>query len=256
MITQQQSIASATADRAVAELHQQGFAVVPGLLTQHDHREASQHLDDLTDSGQGHDTGGCFGYGIHPLVARQPLLARFFAHPTVLAVCRIWLGDDPVITHTGARIVDPRHAAIGGRIGWHTHGFARDPQGWPNDPSRAGTRGDRLLFGWYLDGSDAASGALIGVPRRWNDPVAAPVADRAAVTWPGEAVVAAPPASLVFFTIDLWHCAASGTGGARRRLMGAHVMGRGNPRPHPEDHDHADPRLDVLPPDLLRSFRR
>ncbi len=229
---------------AVDALMTRGFAVLPALMPEEDRRVASALHDEFIASGKATDSDGCFGYGIHPLCPQDGRFARFFAHPVITAVCAAMFSDEVSLLHTGSRVVDSRHARRGGRIGWHNHAFT--PQGraiLPGDPSR-GTKPERLLYGWYIDGSTPESGSLVAIPRRFDDPLAPPLADRT-VAWPGEERILAPPGSAIIFTIDVWHDAISGSGDQRRRLMGAHVQARRNRNPHPEDHVFAGAEIEA-----------
>lgn len=115
----------------------------------------------------------------------------------------------------------------------------------PVDDPRRGQRPRRLLFGWYLDGTDGGNGALVVLPRRFDDRLA-PAGPDCTTPWPGEVDVLLPPGSAVVFTTDLWHAAKQPAAGAPRRyLMGAHVQARSDSTPHPEDHVHVGPEVDA-----------
>jgi hypothetical protein len=150
------------------------------------------------------------------------------------------LGEPPRLMHTGARLVDPGDGPAGTRIPWHNHTFTDEERALVPGRAARGVAPTRLLYGWYLDGSDDASGALVAVPRRFDDPLAPPAADPLA-PWPGEIPVVAPPGALVLFTIELWHAALAPTTIPRRHLMGAHIQARRDRRTHREDHVHDGP---------------
>ncbi|HYE05610.1 MAG TPA: hypothetical protein VEL07_08760 [Planctomycetota bacterium] len=247
-----------TVAEAAARILEQGFVSLPGLMPPADRAAAGRVLDDLIDRGEAGDHPG-FGYAIHPLLTRDRRLGRWIADPLLLEICSAVIGDEAVIVHSGSRVVDARHRIEGGRLPWHNH--AATPalrEIAPGDPRR-GTRPKRLLFGWTFDGSDAETGALVIIPRRFDDPLAPPSADRKAA-WPGEVEVDQPPGTAGIFTLDLWHSAKWPVAGARRRRgMGCHVQGRNDPAPHPEDHVHAGPEIDAACaefPALARALRR
>lgn len=237
IVQPQPSIPATAIGDAVDALLDHGWAAFPALLRGAELDHARALLDGVIARGDVSGSWDVFGIGIHPLLPREPALAPWFAHPATVLTATALFGAAPRLVHTGARIVDPTVAAAGGRIGWHNHAFTDELKRLrPGDPRR-GVRPTRLLAGWYLDGSDAASGPVLALPRRWDDPLAPPVEPTAAV-WPGEHAVALPPGSLLVFTIDLWHTAQAGTGGFRRRLMGMHLQSRADGRAHPEDHHH------------------
>ena len=137
------------------------------------------------------------------------------------------------MTHAGARISDERSDAA---IGWHEH------YSWDKSAIPTRTRCERVLGGIYVDGSTAAAGNLIALPRRFNDPLgAAPGAPQA--PWPNEVIVEAPPGSWSIFDTALWHTARRGSQPGKRRLFGCHFQAWSNPRPHPEDNDVNPPAI-------------
>src|SRR5690348_7134707 len=87
---------------AAASILERGFAVLPGLMSDDERREASALLDGVVARGDGRDGGGAFGWAIHPLCPREPRLCRWFAHPTLVAALATALDDEPRLAHTGA----------------------------------------------------------------------------------------------------------------------------------------------------------
>jgi hypothetical protein len=220
--------------RCAESLLKRGFAVVPALMDEAERAFACRVHDEILASGRAADSG-VFGHGIHPLSSIDPRLCHIFAHPLATAICARALDDRVVLKHTGSRVSDAEQRRLGARIPWHNHQFTPElRQIAPGDPRR-GERPRRLLYGWYLDGSTVESGALVALPRRWDDPLA-PLSHDHTSPWPGEVLVEAPPGSLILFTIDLWHSATTGTTGGRRRLTGAHIQAASCRDPHPEDH--------------------
>ncbi|MBA3847265.1 MAG: hypothetical protein H0X45_11570 [Planctomycetes bacterium] len=247
-----------TVAEAAAQVLGQGYAILPRLMPPADQAAAGRVIDEMIARGDARDAPG-FGWAIHPLLGRDRRLGRWIADPMMLAICSAVLGDEAVITHTGSRVVDARHRIEGGRLPWHNHAFTPDLINVAPGDARRGAKPTRLLYGWTLDGSDAETGALVVIPRRWDDPVAPPSADRNA-PWPGEVELDQPPGTGVVFTLETWHSAKWPLPGARRRRgMGGHVQGRNNPMPHPEDHQHIGSEVDAACaefPDLARSLRR
>jgi hypothetical protein len=220
--------------RAAESLLERGFAVVPSLMDESERSLACRVHDEIVAGGRA-SNNGVFGYGIHPLSAIDPRLCHIFTHPLATAICAHVFGDRVVLKHTGSRVSDAEQRRLGQRIPWHNHQFTPELRDIAPGDARRGERPRRLLYGWYLDGSTVEAGALVVLPRRWDDPLAPPSSDRQA-PWPGEVHVEAPPGSLILFTIDLWHSATTGTTGGRRRLTGAHVQAAGCTDAHPEDH--------------------
>ncbi len=230
-----------TVDEAASSLLERGYAVLPSLLDARQRAHVAAVLDEVIVRDAVPAIHG-FGFAIHPLLTRDRRVGPYYAHPLVMAAASRLLGDAAHVVHTGARVSDPAHAPNGERVGWHNHAYTQDLiEIAPGDPRR-GLRPERLLFGWYLDGSDDDNGALVVLPRRFDD-LLAPLGAHDQ-PWPGEVAVHVPPGSAVMFTVDLWHAVRAPRATAkRRRLMGAHIQGRSNPKPHPEDHVHTGPEV-------------
>ena len=234
---------AATADQStvsegVASLLERGYCVVPGSLSEAQCALAREVLDSLVEAGEARDVGN--GFVIHPLCTRDTWIADLFCDPTVLGIMAALFQDDVRLMHSGSRITDGCHTA---RLGWHIHPYDATEQTLaPGDPRR-GERPRRVLCNWYVDGSTAESGPLLALPRRFDDPLAPPLADRTAA-WPGEVAVECPPGSAVIFSIHLWHAALPGTNGQRRRLFGGHFQGWSNPQPHREDQVQEGPVIE------------
>ncbi len=244
--------------QAAAQVHEKGYVTFPGMMPPADRAAAGKVIDEIIDRGQAGDHPG-FGYAIHPLLTKDRRLGRWIADPFLLAVCSAVIGDEAVIVHSGSRVVDARHRIEGGRLGWHNHAATPDLINiQPGDPRR-GRKPTRLLFGWTFDGSDAETGALVVIPRRYDDLLAPPSSARGQA-WPGEVEVDQPAGTAAIFTVDLWHSAKWPVSSSRRRRgMGCHVQGRNDPTPHPEDQVHAGPEIDAACaefPTLARSLRR
>jgi hypothetical protein len=213
----------------VESLLERGFCVVEGSLSEEDRKLAADVLDGLILSGGARDVGN--GWVIHPLCTRDARINALFCDPTVLGIMAALFEDEVRLMHSGSRVTDACHTT---RLGWHSHPFTKEESETAFGDPRRGTRPQRVLCNWYVDGSTEESGPLLAYPRRFDDPVAPPFPDRNA-SWPGEAAVVCPPGSAVIFSIDLWHAALPGTAGGRRRLFGGHFQGRNNSRPHRED---------------------
>jgi hypothetical protein len=226
-------------EAGVASILERGYYVVEGSLDAAGRALAADVLDGLLADGQARDVGN--GYVIHPLLTRDARIHTLFLDPTVLGIMAALFEDEPLLTHSGSRITDGCHTA---RLGWHIHPYTHpEQQIQPGDPRR-GERPRRVLVGWYVEGLSLESGPLLVMPRRYDDPIAPPLADRS-VSWPGEVAVNCPPGSAVIFSIDVWHAALPGTDGTRRRLLGGHFQGRNNPLPHVEDQVQEGPQIEA-----------
>jgi hypothetical protein len=121
--------------------------------------------------------------------------------------------------------------------------------GWKNfyswDKERIPQRDsiERILEGVYVEGSNAAIGPLVVLPRRYNDPLSEPAGEYTE-EWPGQMDVEAPPGSAVIFDTALWHTARRGNQPGIRHLFGAHYQGWSNPTPHPEDNTCDGPLIE------------
>lgn len=205
------------------EILERGFCTVDGFFNSDEQQEMRDRLGAFWQA-QGAPPMKGFGFNIHPLLPRIPELKRFLIHPELMGLLGEMFGEDAVLKHGGARLSDQHCDAA---IGWHDH-YHWDPA---QIPTRA--RCERLLVGIYIDGSNAQSGPLTAIPRRFNEPLgAAPVGDD-----PREVAVDCPPGSLVIFDTALWHRAKRGSAPAIRHLYGGHYMPRSDARTHPEDND-------------------
>lgn len=218
----------------VSELYERGFTVLPAYFSAAQCQKQRNILDGYWKSqGSPSLSGKTFGFTIHPLLPNVPDLAPFLDVPEAIEIMSEALRDEVRIVHVGARVSGPQSAE---RIEWHNH-YASNGNGaseWNQSDLARRDRLERVLAGVYTDGTLPESGALITLPRRYNDPLGEP---RGALlqAWPGEAKVEAPPGSIAIFDTALWHAAAKGTGHGMRRLWGAHYQGWSETRCHPED---------------------
>jgi hypothetical protein len=214
------------------EVYEQGFCVLPALWSEDELIEIRHSLDAYWESQGSPELAG-FGMGIHPLLEKVPAVTPYFVKQEIVDIIGLVLQDDVRLTHTGARLSDESSAT---NIGWHNH-YSWDAATIPHRDKI-----ERVLGGVYVDGSTAATGPLIALPRRYNDPLSEP--GDSCGDWPGQVVVEAPPGSGVIFDTALWHTAARGNAPGRRRLFGAHYQGWSDPRPHPEDNIVGSPELE------------
>jgi hypothetical protein len=228
---------------AAESILEQGYALLPALLSDADRRFACAVHDDLIAAGR-HIDNGIWGYTFHSLSAVDTRLCHLFVHPLLIEISGIVLQDRVVLKHMGSRVQDPAQGIIPQRVLWHNHAFTPDLITIPPGDTRRGQRPTRLLHGFYLDGSSPEIGSLVVLPRRYDDPLAPPSADRQ-MPWPGEIAVVAPPGSVIIFTADLWHTATFGTHPTRRRLTGTQVQAANCVQPHPEDHDFTTPAMEA-----------
>lgn len=213
------------------EVDTRGFCLLPAVFSESERREMTAILRGYWER-IGRPTLGGFGVAIHPLLQHLPDMAPFFAKPVVVDTVAGVLRDDVRLAHTGARLSDETSSAS---IGWHDH-YAWDPGGL----ARRG-KPERVLFGCYVQGSDAAAGPLVVLPRRVNEALEAK--GEAAADWPGQIEIEAPPGSVVIFDTALWHTAKRGRAPGHRYLWGAHCQGWNDPRPHPEDNASTRPEM-------------
>lgn len=227
----------------VDSLLERGFTIIENSLSPAQCRVAAELLDGLVDNGQAIEAGGegGFGYAIHPLLTREGRLADFYCDPLGIAIMEKLFDDEAHLVHTGARLSDATHTP---RIDWHQHRYLGEGNALDSGAQGRGEYPKRVLMGWYVEGCTPESGPLVVLPRRYDDPLAAPSDDFNGV-WPGEVEVNCPPGSCVIFTIELWHAAKAGTSGKRRRLFGSHFQGWNNPRFHHEDHIHDGPEIEA-----------
>jgi hypothetical protein len=214
----------------VAEMYEQGFTVLPAYFDS----AAIQKQRDILDSYMnGHanpsQQTGNFGFTIHPMMPNVPEMAPFLDVPEAIEIAGGAMKDEVRLAHLGARISGAQSSP---RIDWHHH--YPNGNGWEEENLLKRDRIERLLIGFYPDGTMPEVGPLIAMPRRLNDPLGEPLGDRLEA-WPDEQRVEAPPGSIVIFDTALWHSAARGTGDALRHLWGTHCQGWSDPRPHPED---------------------
>lgn len=227
------AVRAGAVEAGVTALRERGYCVVECALNTASCILAAKVLDELIAGGQARDAGS--GYVIHPLCTRDARFHPLFCHPLVLGIMAELFGEPPRLAHSGSRVTDPHHRE---RLRWHIHPFTPEEQQIrPGDPRR-GAAPQRLLCNWYVEGLSLELGPLLVLPRRYDDPLAPPIEDRA-TCWPGEVAVTCPPGSAVLFTTELWHAALPGSGGLRRRLFGGHFQGALNRRAHCEDQVHS-----------------
>ncbi len=206
------------------EIYEQGFCVLPAVYNADECRRMIEIMD-----AHWRDRGSPplenFGFNIHPMMPQTPDIAPFLDQPLVIETTRETLRDDVRLVHLGARMSDRQSAE---RIEWHNH-YAWDAASIPRRE-----RIERVLWGIYVDGSNAEAGPLIALPRQFIQPLHAPLGELSAA-WPGEVEVSAPPGSVVIFDTALWHAARRGSKATMRHLWGCHVQGWNDDRTHPED---------------------
>ena len=205
------------------EILERGFCSLDGFYSAAECQEMRDHFGAFYRA-QGSPPMKGFGFNIHPLLPRIPELKRFLIHPELMGILGDMFGEEAVLKHGGSRMSDQNCDAA---IGWHDH------YSWNPDAIPQRSRCERLLMGIYVDGSNAQSGPLTAVPRRFNEPLGvAPVGDD-----PREVPVDCPPGSIVIFDTALWHRAKVGSSPAIRHIFGGHYMPLSDTRTHPEDND-------------------
>jgi hypothetical protein len=206
------------------QVRQQGFCLFPGIYSASEIKQMQDLLDAHWEK-MGKPKLEGFGMGIHPLMPVLAGLAPFAAKKEVIDTVRLVLGGEPRLLHFGARISDATSSA---NIGWHHH------YSWDESliPKRNGC--ERLLAAIYVDGANAASGPLVLLPRKYNEPIG-PMRGGGQEDWPGQFVVDAPAGTAAIFDTTVWHTAKRGNTPTRRRIFGTHMQKWSDPRPHPED---------------------
>lgn len=245
-----------TIQQHVDELYTQGYTALCGLYSPAECEQMRDIMDSFWRSkGSPSLSNNEGGFTIHPMMPNVPDMAPFLDRAEPLEVIKRTIRDDVRLVHLGARVSGPMSAA---RISWHNH-YASNGAGLPNawdiDAIPQRDRIERVLGGIYVDGTMPETGAFITLPRKFQDPLGAPLGGLHD-EWAGEVKVAMPPGSYAIFDTALWHAAMRGTGHGMRRLWGAHYQGWNDPRPHPEDNDvdaneiaahkEAHPRLKAL----------
>ena len=207
------------------EVQEKGYCLFPGIYSNDEINEMRRLLDAHWEK-IGHPSMAGFGVGIHPLFPQIPELAPFLAKKEVIQTADLVVGGRARLCHAGARLSNLESAP---QIGWHHHYGNWDAS---LIPRRA--RCERVLTAIYVDGSNAAAGPLIVLPRRCDDPLESPRGDVHG-QWPGQVVIEAPPGSGAIFDTAVWHTASRGSANAIRHIFGTHVQSWDDPRAHVED---------------------
>jgi len=221
------------------QVYDEGFCVLPGVYSDAEVEESHRLLNEHWAQVGSPKLEG-FGMGIHPLAEKVPEMMPLFGKQIVVDVMALVLRDEVHLVHTGARVSNEDSAAA---IGWHNH-YSWDDENWipASIPGRA--KIERILAGVYPQGSNAESGNLVVLPRKFNDPLTQPSEDMTA-DWDGQILVEAPRGSAVIFDTALWHTARRGTQPGMRHLFGAHYQGWSDARPHVEDNPCDGPQVQV-----------
>lgn len=207
------------------QLLEQGFCSFEGVLSEEEQAAIRESIDGYWRAHEGPDKQDGFGMGIHPLMPVLPKLGVHLAHPVIVDTLREVFGEEPRLVHAGARISSQASAP---RISWHHH------YSWDESTLPGRTRPERVLAGVYVDGTMPSTGALVTLPRAFNDPIGELRGDHMQA-WEGEMDVVMPPGSIALFDTALWHAAKAGNQPGLRRLFGAHYQGWSETRSHPED---------------------
>jgi hypothetical protein len=177
-----------------------------------------------------------FGMAVHPLLEHAPDFAPLFDRPVALDVLAEVFQDEPRLAHTGARLSNEESDA---QIGWHEH------YAWDHARLAGRPKIERVLFSGYTRGSNADTGPLVVLPRRFDAPAEVPPLGLHD-DWPGQLIVEMPPGAAIIFDTALWHAAKRGTKPGFRFLFGTHCQGWSNPMPHREDNKSTRPDLRVF----------
>lgn len=231
-------------EEGIRSILENGYYVIENALSPDQCSYTVQLLDEMIERGESDGNGeeGGFGYHISPLCPRHTHFCDILCDPIVLGVAAGVLEDEPILKVNGTRVSQTGlHTA---RLGWHIHRYTAEENTISSSNTERGARPRRLVCTWYMEGCNAASGPLVVLPRRFDDPLAPPLGDTG-IAWPGEVHVSCPPGSAVLFTTDLWHAAITGTSREFRHLIGVHFQGKHNPRPHQEDEAFEGPAIEA-----------
>lgn len=222
-------------DQKCSELRELGYCALPAYYSEDECQRMRDEMDGYWASQGSPDLGSKVGgFNIHPMMTKVPAMAQFLDVPEVREIFGRVLEDEVRLVHLGARTSGPQSEA---RLPWHHH------YGWDASRLAGRKRMERILAGVYVDGTQDESGALVVIPRKFDEPLGEPLGE-GQEAWPGEVHVKLPPGSIALFDTAIWHSALRGTGNKSRRLWGGHYQGWNDPRPHPEDHE------DLCPPEI------
>jgi hypothetical protein len=209
----------------VQQLLEQGFCIFEAVLSESEQSEIREVIDEYWRSHDGPSKEDGFGMGIHPLMPVLPQLGVHLAHPVIVDTLREVFQEEVRLVHAGARISSQASAP---RLSWHHH-YPWDASALPER-----TKPERVLAAVYVDGTLPSTGALVVLPRAFNEPIGEMRGDNM-LAWPGERDVLMRPGSIALFDTALWHAAKAGNQPGLRRLFGAHYQGWSETRAHPED---------------------
>jgi hypothetical protein len=243
-----------------AELESRGFTVLPAvypesvvrtlraaLEAEYDRAGRPEVIADGHLVDKGSDTAAtAAGFAVRQILKTRPELAPILLEPDTVAVLRAALGDDMVLELAGGLLSDASRPFFK----WHNHVGGIDDHRWEGrtDYPRSG-RPVRVLVLVYLQPITPSLGSVLVLPRKPDDPIAAPGA-LDALSWEGQHVIEAPAGTAVLIEQTTWHAALPQTAPGLRMFMGFYFASSSAP-PGPGT-DDALLALDTDVP-LLRS---
>ncbi|HEX7307005.1 phytanoyl-CoA dioxygenase family protein [Lentzea sp.] len=211
-----------------AQLDEQGFAFVPGVLNGYLLESLRARLNVLSVAGGG-------ARRLADLVNKGEVFTTTFTHPVVLAAVEHVLGDFK-LSSVSSRAVFPGE----GRQPLHADWDGAAPV--PGDYRTCNTA-------WVLDDWTERSGALRVVPgsHRWGRDPRKALADPWA-SHPGQQLVTAPAGSLLIFNGHLWHGGTRNRSAVPRRAVHACFTRRHHPQQLDQARHATRETLDRLSP--------
>jgi hypothetical protein len=196
----------------VAELDEQGWAILPGVLTPREVEGARDALVRAAEASEARgiptrmdylDPGGC-NVRVYDLIEYDPVFAQLAEHPTVVPFVSAALDHDVSLSNFSANIALPGSRSMNA----HNDQSTVVPEPWT-------TRWTMNAI-WCLDDVDEANGATRHLPGSHRFTCFAEVpADPAAGMVPFEA----PAGAVVLMDGRLWHTSGANTTDDRERAM-------------------------------------
>lgn len=176
---------------AVREVHEQGFVILPNLLTREETMEIREAIQPLLQESGRNNFEGYSTKRVYSVVGKTRALDKMIAHPVVMALLHEWLLPNYLLT--AAQVIDIQPGET--------------PQPFHFDDQFCRMPRPRARFSmatvWALDDNfKAENGATVVIPgsHSWDDNCPAPkVMKEMAI--PAELAIG----SCVFFSGTLWH---------------------------------------------------
>ncbi len=201
---------------AVQDLHEVGFAVIPGVVAGGKLAQLARAYDSAVASAQTDDVAtGSTTTRINDFVNRAPEFDEFYIFSPLLEACCRIIGRPFKLSTMHARTLRPRAPAQSLHVD-----FERDLEGWP-----------MVGFILMVDAFRADNGATRFVPgsHKWMTTPESLMRDRQA-DYPGQVLTCDPAGSMIVFNGSVWHGhTANASGEARRSIQGAFIRREARP---------------------------